>query len=159
MPPYCHCRNAAERAIRTAKNHLIPILSAAHVDFPLYLWCLLLQQADITPNLLRTSRIHPHLSAHHSLCGAFDFRKTPLAPPGIKVIAFNNVSTRESWAVHGKLGYYIGPAMNHYRCYQVYLPTSKRIITTDTLQCTEDNSFDTPYSSKEDDFLDAVTGL
>ena len=159
VPPYCHRRNAAERAIRTAKNHLISILSAAHVDFPLYLWCLLLQQAEITLNLLRTSRIHPHLSAHHSLCGAFDFRKTPLAPPGIKVIAFNNVSTRESWAVHGKLGCYIGPAMNHYRCYQVYLPTSKRIITTDTLQYTEDNSFDIPYSSKEDDLLDAVTGL
>ena len=42
VPPYCHRRNISERAIRTAKNHLISILSAAHVDFPIYLWCLIL---------------------------------------------------------------------------------------------------------------------
>ena len=159
VPPNSHCRNAAERAIRTAKNHLIAILSATHENFPLYLWCYLLLQAEITLNLLRSSRIHPHLSAYHSLCGAFNFKRTPLAPPGIKVIAYNSVGTRESWATHGKLGCYVGPAMNHYRCYQVYIPSTRKIIISDTLQYTDDNMFEIPYKSKDDNLHDAVTEL
>jgi len=159
VPPQCHRRNAAERAIRTAKNHLIAILCATHDKFPLKLWCFLLEQAEITLNLLRTSRIHPHLSAYNSLCGAFNFSKTPLAPPGIKVIAHNNVSTRESWGPHGKIAYYVGPAMNHYRCYKVCVQSTKKIIVTDTIEYTEDNLFEIPYSSKEDELLDAVVDL
>ena len=89
----------------------------------------------------------------------FDFTRTPLAPPGIKVIAHNSIETRDSWGPHGKLAFYVGPAMNHYRCYKVYLPSARSIITTDTIECTEDNLFEIPYSSKEDDLLDAVQDL
>ena len=105
VPPHSHRRNAAERAIRIAKNHLIAMLSATHENFPLHLWCQLTPQAQLTLNLLRQYRIHPHLSAHHSLDGSFDFSRTPLAPPGIKVIACNSVDTRQSWGAHGKSGH------------------------------------------------------
>jgi hypothetical protein len=159
VPPHCHRRNAAERAIRTAKNHIISMLSSTHDDFPLYLWCKLIPQAEITLNLLRTSRLHPQLSAYHSLHGSFDYTRTPLAPPGIKVIAFNNTLTRESWGPHGKIGYYIGPALNHYRCYRIYLKSTKREIITDTLQYTEDNLFEIPYKSTEDQLLDTANEL
>ena len=63
VPPYNHRRNAAERAIRTFKNHLILGLCTVHPDFPLHHWEDLLPQAEITINLLQQSRIHPHLSA------------------------------------------------------------------------------------------------
>ena len=42
VPPRSHCNNAAERAIRTAKNHLIAILSDTYENFPLCLWFYLL---------------------------------------------------------------------------------------------------------------------
>lgn len=68
-PPYNHRRNAAERAIRTFKNHFIAILCATDAEFPLCKWCTLLPQAEITLNLLRSSRINPKLSAWAQLEG------------------------------------------------------------------------------------------
>jgi hypothetical protein len=55
VPPYMHRRNAAERAIRTFKNHLIAGLCTTDPQFPMRLWDRLLEQAQITLNLLRTS--------------------------------------------------------------------------------------------------------
>ena len=62
-PPHVHQRNAAERAIRTFKNHFIAGLCSTDANFPLKLWDRLLPQALITLNLLRGSRINPQLSA------------------------------------------------------------------------------------------------
>jgi hypothetical protein len=63
VPPHCHRRNATERAIRTFKEHFLAGLSSAEPYFPMHLWDRLLPQAEITLNLLRTSRLHPQLSA------------------------------------------------------------------------------------------------
>ena len=51
-PPHVHRQNAAERAIRTFKNHLIAGLCSTDRDFPLNLWDRILPQAIITLNLL-----------------------------------------------------------------------------------------------------------
>jgi hypothetical protein len=59
VPPHCHRRNAAERAIRTFKEHFVAGLYSVDPTFPLYLWDRLLPQAETTLNLLRTSRLHP----------------------------------------------------------------------------------------------------
>jgi hypothetical protein len=45
VPPHCHQRNAAERAIRTFKEHFVAGLSSAGPSFPLHLWDRLLPQA------------------------------------------------------------------------------------------------------------------
>jgi hypothetical protein len=72
FPPYCHRLNAAERAIRTFKEHFMARLSSVDPTFPLYLWDRLLPQAEITLNLLRTSRLHPQLSAAAHFHGLID---------------------------------------------------------------------------------------
>jgi len=46
--------------------------------FPLYLWDKLLQQAELTLNLLRGSRMNPKLAAWEQLHGVFDYNATPL---------------------------------------------------------------------------------
>jgi hypothetical protein len=61
--PHCHRPNAAERASRTFKEHFVTGLSSVDPTFPLHLWDRLLPQEEITLNLLRTSRLHPQLSA------------------------------------------------------------------------------------------------
>ena len=66
-PPHIHRRNAAERAIRTFKNHFISGLCSVDRNFPLHLWCRLLDQAELTLNMLRTSRLNPNLSAHEQI--------------------------------------------------------------------------------------------
>ena len=52
VPPGMHRRNAAERAIRTFKNHFIAGLCSVDKDLPLHLWDRLLPQAELTLNLL-----------------------------------------------------------------------------------------------------------
>ena len=44
VPPHIHRRNAAERAIRTFKAHLLSVLEGVAVDFPRNLWDLLIPQ-------------------------------------------------------------------------------------------------------------------
>jgi hypothetical protein len=63
VPPHYYRRNAAERAIRTFKENFLTGLSSVYPSFPMHLWDRLLQQAEITLNLLRTSRLHPQRSA------------------------------------------------------------------------------------------------
>jgi hypothetical protein len=45
VPPHCHQRNAAERAIRTFKEHFVAGLSSVEPSFPMHLWDRLLPQA------------------------------------------------------------------------------------------------------------------
>jgi hypothetical protein len=82
VPPHCHRRNAAERAIRTFKEHFVAGFSSVDPTFPFHLWDRLLPQAEITLNLLRTSRLHPQLSAAAHFHGLVDYNKTAFAPPG-----------------------------------------------------------------------------
>jgi hypothetical protein len=72
VPPHCHRRNAAERAIRTFKEHFVAGISSVDHYFPMHLWDRLLPQAEITLNLLRTSRLHPQLSAAAHYHGLLD---------------------------------------------------------------------------------------
>ena len=120
-PLHIHRANAAERAIRTFKNHFISGLCSADKDFPLHLWDKLLPQAILTLNLLRGSRINPNLSAWAQVHGAFDFNQTPVAPPGTRVLVHEKPTVHATWALHAVDGWYLGPAMHHYRCYRVWL--------------------------------------
>jgi hypothetical protein len=83
VPPHCRCqrRNAAERATRTFKEHFVAGLASVDTDFPMHLWDRLLPQAEMSLNLLRTSRLHPQLSAAAHLHGLVDYNKTAFAPP------------------------------------------------------------------------------
>jgi hypothetical protein len=132
VPPHCHRRNAAERAIRTLKEQFVAGLSSVDPSFPMHLWDRLLPQAEITLNLLRTSRLHPQLSAAAHYHGLVDYNKTAFAPPGCKIIAHEKPGKRLTWAPHGQHGYSLGPAMHHYRCQNVYISTtaSERIVDT-----------------------------
>jgi hypothetical protein len=134
VEPHNHRVNAAERAIRTFKNHLIAGLASTDPRFPIALWDKLLTQAVLTLNLLRTSRLNPKLSAYAQLYGQFDFNRTPLAPPGIRALVYEDPQTRQSWAPHGKEAWYLGPALEHYRCYQFHIPETRgqRITGTAT---------------------------
>jgi hypothetical protein len=123
VPPHVHRVNAAERAIRTFKNHFIASLCTVDTTFPMTEWDRLLPQATLTLNLPHSPRIHPSLSAHASLHGNFDYNRTPIAPIGTRVIAHVTAEKRKTFgaSVHGDIGWYIGPSLEHYRCYKCYL--------------------------------------
>jgi hypothetical protein len=132
VTPYIHRQNAAERAIRSFKDHLIAGLCSTDKSFPMHLWDRLLPQAAITLNMLRTSRINPKLSASTHIYGQYDFNRAPMAPPGTRITSHEKPSRRRTWAPHGQDGWYIGPALEHYRCYTVCVNKTRgeRIVET-----------------------------
>ena len=88
VPPHDHHNNPAEKAIDTFKCHFISGLASMDPFFPLHLWCRLLPQCEATLNMLRPSRLHPHMSAFNHLEEMFDYNATPMAPPGIKNLVY-----------------------------------------------------------------------
>ena len=96
VPPHQHRRNAAERAIRTFKNHFLAGLATCDPDFPLREWDRLVVQAELTLNLLQNSRVNPLLSSWAYLFGNFNFNKSPLVPPGTKIVMHSKPSNKKS---------------------------------------------------------------
>ena len=125
MPPDVHRRNIAKRAIRTFKAHFLSILDGIPPSFPNYLWDKLLLQTKLSLNLLRQFTIAPLISAWEAFNGPFNFNATPLGPIGFRVLIHNKPSTRASWAFRARDGFYVGPTLKHYRCFQVVDTTTK----------------------------------
>ena len=132
VPPHSHRRNRAERAIRTFKNHFVAILCNTAPDFPMAAWDELLPHTELTLNLMRSSRVSRLISAWAQLHGTFDYNRHPLAVPGTAVIAHEMPDQRDSWGPHGKPAFYLGTAMEHYRCHRVWIPSlsSVRVVST-----------------------------
>ena len=125
VPAHIHRRNAAERCIRTWKNHFIAGLASTDDNFPMHLWCRLLRDVDDTLNMLRPSRLNPTLSAFTQLHGAFDFNRTPMAPPGCKVLIHEKPNQRTTFGAHGVEGWNLGRHPDGYRCYRVYVTSTR----------------------------------
>ena len=76
VPPHHHNNNLAERAIQTWKHHFKSGLATVDPDYPLSEWDRLIDQANITLNLMQGSCANPKLSAWAYLSGVFDYNKT-----------------------------------------------------------------------------------
>jgi hypothetical protein len=103
VPPHCHRRNASERAIRTFKEHFVAGLSSVDPSFPMHLWDRLLPQAEITLNLLRTSRLHQQLSAAAHYHGLVDYNKTAFALWDAKPLHTRNQESGELGLLTGSM--------------------------------------------------------
>jgi hypothetical protein len=107
------CTSNNAYSLKAVKNHFILILYGTDSSFPANQWCRLIKQDVMTLNMCRQSRINPKLSAYQQVWGRFDFNRTPMAPPGYKVMVHERALERGAWASPGINGYYIGPAMHH----------------------------------------------
>ena len=130
VEPHNHRVNVAERAIQTFNNHLIAGLSTCNDSFPSLLWNKIVPQAQDSLNILRTSRVHPKLSAYSVLEGIHNFNRQPWAPPGTRATIFNLPETRTSFGPRAIDTWYIGPAPKHYRCYNFFFPSTGGIHTS-----------------------------
>jgi len=158
VPPNVHCHNAAERAIRTFKDHFLAVLAGAAPSFPADRWGLLLPHAELTFNLLCSSRCNPAISAWHDLFGAFNFDATPLGPGGCCVLIHNKATTRCSWDYCSHDGFYVGPALHHYRCYRVLNKESQAVAITDAVKFRHPY-LPTPDLTAEGKIIDALQQL
>ena len=137
VPKGDHRANKAERAINDAKSHFISMLCLVHRAFPIQYWNELLPQAEATLNLLRPWHADRKLSAYHGMHKhQYDFNAHPLAPVGTLVVVHNArppAGDRLSWSPHGHEGFYLGPALDHYRSFRVYDIVTKGLRTSNSL--------------------------
>jgi hypothetical protein len=67
VPPYVKNPNRAERAIRTAKNHIIATRAGFHPECPNTYLDKCLTQIEMTLNILRPFEYNPYISAYEGL--------------------------------------------------------------------------------------------
>ena len=58
---------------------------------------------------------------------------TTLAPPGVKIVLHIKSHAKTSWDLNGAVGYYVGPALQYYRCITCYFPKTKNERVCDTI--------------------------
>jgi hypothetical protein len=103
------------------------------------------------------NRINPKLSAATHIFGQYDFNKAPMAPPGTRIIAHETPNRRSTWAPHGLDICYLGPALEHYRCYTVHITKTRvdRIFETVFFQ----EKITLPFATPQDQATKAATEL
>jgi hypothetical protein len=65
------------------------------------------------------------------------------------IIAHETPGRRRTWAPHGQDGWYIGPAMEHYRCYTVYITKTKSSRIVETVEFFP-HKFELPFPSSSE---------
>jgi hypothetical protein len=90
--------------------------------------------------------------------GNFDFNCTLMAPPGTKIILHEKPAQRKSWDPHGTEGWYLGPALEHCRCYRVFTNKTKAERNSDTVEFFPQHMA-VPYRSPTDVAIQATQEL
>jgi hypothetical protein len=108
--------------------------------------------------MLRKSRINPKLSASTHIFGQYVFNRAPMAPPGTRMKAHETLNRRSTWAPHGLDGWYLGPALEHYRCYTVYITKTRGNRIMETVEFFP-IKFTLPFPAPQDLAAQAATDL
>jgi hypothetical protein len=120
VPPNQKRTNKAERAIQTFRRHFLSVFVGTHPNFPINQWHHLLPQTKMTLNMLHAWPDNSNVSAYHGLHRKpYDFISHPVAPCGTLLVAHDPV--REKWDNYGCIGFYLGPALTHYRSYHCFI--------------------------------------
>ena len=153
-PPGDHRANPAERHIQTVKAHITSMLATCHPEFPHQLWDKLIPFAEIQLNLLRPFGPDPSISAYEGIIGKFNFNAHPLHPAGSRVMVHE--PNRLTWGAKATSGFYLGPALNHYRCAEIYDCSTGHIRISGNYQVFP-NKLRLPGSSRADTFEKRLT--
>jgi hypothetical protein len=126
--------NRAESVIQTAKHHIIATRAGFHRDCPHTYLDKCLPQIEITMNVLHPYEYDPRISAYHGIFGApFNCMTHLIAPAGSKVLTWDSPDTRGSWSNHGTEGIYVGPALNHFRAFRIWVPQNSAMRVSATV--------------------------
>ena len=100
-------------------------LSSVHISFPPNRWPALLPLTMLTLNCMRPFSLDPSRSAWHGIHGQkIDFAAHPIHPAGQLVVSHDPPNQRPSWARHGTRGFYLAPALTHYRSHLIFIPST-----------------------------------
>ena len=135
VPPGIHRQNPSERAIRHTKNCIIAMCTTADPSIPAHiLFEEVVPQAEIVINQVRPWSPNPRINAWTGFRRAeYDHLAHPMSIFGMKVVIHEKPPVRGTWAQHGKDGFYLAPALSHYRSWHVYVSETGGTRVSDTL--------------------------
>ena len=81
-----------------------------------------------------------------------------MGPPECKVISHAKGSTWRLWDFCGNESFYIGPALNHYRCYTVIKNSRQAVVVSDTVTF-QHPILDLPALTTEDQIIHCLQAL
>jgi hypothetical protein len=81
-----------------------------------------------------------------------------MAPPGTRIIAHETTNRRSTWDPHGQYGWYLGPALEHNRCYTVYITKTRGSRIVETVDFFPEK-FRLPFPTPQDLATQAATDL
>ena len=96
-------------------------------------WGRILQQIEMTLNMLQASQFNQKLLAYAYIPGQFDYNQMSLVPPGTRVVVHKKPVARSIWAFNGEYGWTIGPEMEQYIHIKHYSPKTKSERNVDTV--------------------------
>jgi hypothetical protein len=82
-----------------------------------------------------------------------------MAPPGTRIIDHETPGRKRTWAPHGQYDWYIGPALEHYRCYTVLIAKKNSNRTVETVELPPPNKFKLPFPSSRELATQAAADL
>ena len=88
----------------------------------------------------------------------YNFDATPIGPTGSCMLTHNKATLQRSWDYCCRKGFYIGPALKHYRCYQVLSKDTRAITISDAVNFRHHN-LPGPALSTADKLLGALQHL
>ena len=77
----------------------------------------------------------------------------------MRIVCFEAPSQRSTWSPHGIDGFYVGPAMNHHRCFTVYIPSTHATRITGQLSWHPPPAYQLPGSTPADYVLSCISRL
>jgi hypothetical protein len=69
--------------------------------------------------------VNPAIFAYKAFNGPYDWNRYHLTSLGCKAVIYEDGNTHGSWVSRGINGWYLGPLLNHYRCYVYYVPETR----------------------------------
>ena len=134
VPPHSHRGCKAERALRTAKAHMLSSWKTVPADFPPERWTHTLPCIQLTLNLLTPYKPNPTISAYEGVKQQrYDFHLHPFGPVGCRVFYHVKVEGRQSYGARAAEGFYLGPTANATRTHNVLCLATKAPTATNQL--------------------------
>ena len=122
-------------------------------------WFKLVEQGNITLNLLRPSRLNPKLSAYAQVFGALYDQKTPLNLPGMKLLAHVLPIDHRLFDPHAIKGFSVGVAIENYRCFKIFIPSTGGVRISDTVRWLPHGILKSPITYKDELLRSSIDDL
>ena len=124
-----HHTNIVERCIHTWKNHFLLIKSGTLDTFRISNWCKMLEQCEITLNMMLPFKNNLNPSAFEDMEWMYPFDARTVYPVGTETPIRVKPVRCQSWRYHTMLGWYFSPALKHYCVIKIVIYTGAVILT------------------------------